>query len=299
MRSTLIVFLKGLGIGAANIVPGVSGGTIALLTNLFERLIHSIKSFDLEALKLFFSGRFKAFAKHTDLLFLLTVLVGALTGIYSLTFVLEPLLESYPVFVWAFFFGLIAASVYFVGKTVKRWTALVIGFFIVGALIALSLSTLIEPAAANSSMGYLFLCGMVAIMSMILPGLSGSFVLILMGNYQLIMIEGVQNMDMRILVPVGLGAVFGILAFSRLLAWALKSYKDPIISLLTGFILGSLSILWPWKEALFENFNGREKVVGYEWFLPQQFNVEVVWSIALMIVGALFIIGLEKMASKK
>jgi len=299
MKKHLLSFFKGLAIGAANIVPGVSGGTIALITGIFERLIHGIKSFDLLALKLFFKGNFKAFAAHTDLIFLLLVFGGAGTGIYALTFVLDPLLEHQPVYVWSFFFGLILASVYFVGRTVKKWNLNTVMSFILGTLTAVSITMLIPPAVENPALWYLFLCGIVAICSMILPGLSGSFVLILMGNYQLVMVKAVKTLDVSILIPVALGAVFGLMAFSRVLAWVFKAHKNTLISLLTGFILGSLGVLWPWKNEVLQLFEGgKEKVSGYEWFLPSTLNLELFLAIFLMVVGVLTMLVLERVAGK-
>lgn len=299
MKNHLLTFLKGLSMGAANIVPGVSGGTIALLTGIFERLINGLKAFDLIGLKLFFTGQFRAFAKHTDLTFLILVFAGAGSGIYTLAFILEPLLETQPVYVWAFFFGLILASVYFVGKTVEKWNASTLLNFLLGTFAALAITLWIDPAAENPAFWYLFLCGVAAICSMILPGLSGSFVLILMGNYQLVMVHAVKNVDLSILIPVGLGAVIGLIAFSRILSWVFKTHKNQIIALLTGFILGSLGILWPWKNELLQTFEGgKEKVIGYEWFLPESLNGEVWLAIGLMILGIGLIIILEKMSKK-
>lgn len=168
MKQYIALFFKGMGMGAANVVPGVSGGTIALITGIFEKLIQSIKSFDLEAIKLLFTGKFKALAKKIDLLFLVAVFAGVAIGILSLAKLFGYLLEYYPVYIMSFFFGLILASIFFVGKTISHWNFSIIAFFVIGTAIAIALS-LLKPAQANSSNWYLFVCGIVATCSMIYP----------------------------------------------------------------------------------------------------------------------------------
>jgi len=225
MKSYIIYFLKGMAVGLANIIPGVSGGTIALITGIFERLINSIKSFGISSLTLLFKGRFKEFAKKTDLFFLVSLIAGAIGAVVLLARVFDFLFEQYPVYIWSFFFGLILASVYFVGKTVEHWRISAIISFILGTSLAISF-TFLTPASQNNNFLYLILCGVVAVCSMILPGLSGSFVLILMGNYQLVAIDAINNMDLTILFPVLIGAVGGLVAFSHILSWVFKRYKD-------------------------------------------------------------------------
>ena len=292
--------------GAANVIPGVSGGTIALITGIFERLINAIKSFDLTAIKLLFSGKIKEFIKHVDLYFLIAVFAGMVASVVSLAKVLEYLFLNYPVFVWAFFFGLILASVYFVGKSITKWRVSVIITFIVGTIAALSISVL-NPATQNDSFLYLIICGVVAICSMILPGLSGSFILILLGNYQLVMIHAVNELDLKIIFPVMIGAAGGLIAFSHILSWIYKKYKDQTISVLTGFILGSLGILWPWQNEVYlkdelGNFilkDGEKIVQSTIRYIPESFNTEVIIAITLMIIGIITISLIEKVAGKQ
>lgn len=292
--------------GAANVIPGVSGGTVALITGVFERIINAIKSFDAHALKLLFKGRFKELFKHIDLFFLLALGLGMIISIVSLARILEFLFDSYPVYVWAFFFGLILASVYYVGKTVSKWSFSVVVLFIAGAAIAIVISFL-NPATQNDSFIYLFICGVVAVSSMILPGLSGSFVLILMGNYELVMIDAVNHADFAVLLPVIIGGVVGIMVLSHVLSWIYKKYKNQTVALLTGFILGSLSILWPWKNEVYrvDSMGGfvlkeGEKIVqGYDLFIPKALNLEVLIAIILVIVGYLIIMLMEKLANKR
>jgi putative membrane protein len=291
----IINILKGVAMGAANVIPGVSGGTIALITGIFERLINSIKSFNLKALKLLFSGKIKEFANHTDLYFIISILIGIFIAIISVARLFDYLFTEYPVYIWSFFFGLILASVFFVGKTISKWNLSVIISFLIGSAIALTF-TFLTPASENQSFAYLMICGAVAACSMILPGLSGSFVLILMGNYQLIAIDAINNVKLNILFPVILGAGFGILAFSHLLSWLYKKFKNQTIGLLSGFILGSLGIIWPWKNEVFEIFGDKLKVVGYDFYLPQM-NLEFFIAFALIIAGIISIWIMEKKAN--
>lgn len=291
--------------GAANVIPGVSGGTIALITGIFEKLINSIKSFDFNAVKLLFSGKFKEFAAYTDLSFLIAVFVGIGISIVSLARILDYLFINHPVYIWSFFFGLILASVYFVGKTISKYTVSVILFFIFGTAIAIFISIL-NPAAENDSFFYLLICGVVAMCSMLLPGLSGSFVLILMGNYELVMIDAVNEFNLKILGTLLLGAAAGLLAFSHLLSWILKKFKAQTIAVLTGFILGSLSIIWPWKNEIFKTdklgnhilISGDPIIQGYERYIPETFNTQVIIALCLMLLGIISIWAIEKFAEK-
>lgn len=297
-------FFKGVAMGTANVIPGVSGGTIALITGIFERLIDAIKSFNGKAVKLLFTGKFKEFAQHTDFVFLLSIFLGIGVAIVSLARLFDYLFTNYPIYIWAYFFGLVLASVYFVGKTVKKWDISAIVTFLIGTGIAFGITQL-TPATQNDNFIYLIICGVVAVCSMILPGLSGSFVLILMGNYQLVAIDAINNLDFAVLLPVIVGAVLGLLAFSHFLSWLLKRYKNQTISLLTGFILGSISILWPWKETQYLMLNGelllkdgQPIVERYMPIIPKSLNAETWFAIVLVILGIATIAGLEFMVSK-
>ncbi len=297
IKDYIFLIIKGMGMGAANVIPGVSGGTIALITGIFEDLINSIKSFNLAAVKLLFSGNFKEFAKHINLGFLIAVFFGIGISIISFAKLLDFLFTDYPIYIWAFFFGLILASIYAVAKTISKISIATIITFIIGSASAI-LITFLTPATENSQTWYLFICGIIAACSMILPGLSGSFILILLGNYQLIMIDAVNKLDIKTLIPVAVGAGIGLLGFSHVLAWVFRKFKDQTISLLTRFILGSLPILWPWKEDITEAFDDKIKVIGYDWQLPSEFNTEVIIAIALMILGVITIFLMEKVAAK-
>jgi putative membrane protein len=296
IKEYFIIMLKGMAMGIANVIPGVSGGTIALITGIFERLINAIKSFDLKAVKLLMKGKIKEFFDYTDLGFLIAVFLGVGIAIILVAKVFEFLFEQYPVYIWSFFFGLILASIFFVGKTVGKWSISVIITFVLGTSIAL-LFTFLTPATENDGFLYLVLCGVVAICSMILPGLSGSFVLILLGNYQLVAIDAINNFRLDVLIPVGIGAVGGLIAFSHVLSWLFKKFKDQTIAALTGFILGSLGIIWPWKDAIEETFGDKVKVVGYNFFLPEM-NMEFFIAVAIMAVGILSIWLMERSAGE-
>jgi putative membrane protein len=296
IKEYLIIMLKGMAMGIANVIPGVSGGTIALITGIFERLINAIKSFDLKAVKLLMKGKIKEFFDYTDLGFLIAVFLGVGIAIILVAKVFEFLFEQYPVYIWSFFFGLILASIFFVGKTVGKWSISVIITFVLGTSIAL-LFTFLTPATENDGFLYLVLCGVVAICSMILPGLSGSFVLILLGNYQLVAIDAINNFRLDVLIPVGIGAVGGLIAFSHVLSWLFKKFKDQTIAALTGFILGSLGIIWPWKDAIEETFGEKVKVVGYNFNLPDM-NMEFFIAVAIMAVGILSIWLMERSAGE-
>ncbi len=295
-----------MAMGAANVIPGVSGGTIALVTGIFEQLINAIKSINLTAARFLFTGKWKSFAKHIHLDFLLVVFTGIFISIFSVAKLLDYLFDYYPVLVWAFFFGLILASVYYVGKTITRWRLAVWLIFILGTAIAVAIS-LFRPAQENSQFIYLIICGIVAVCSMILPGLSGSFILILLGNYKLIMIESVSNLNFAILLPVGLGAIVGLLAFSHLLSWIFTHFRDQMIGLLTGFMAGSLLILWPWKEDVYSidsfgnhllNRSGDPLLEGYRFLVPEVQNQEF-WLALICILAGILTIAFVEWQGKK
>ena len=292
-------FLKGMGIGSANVVPGVSGGTIALLTGIFERLINCLKSFNITALQLLFKGKFKELAKHIDLWFLIAVGLGVVVSIFTIAKLFEIWLAGYysRIYLMCFFLGLVIASIYYVGKTVKKWDWKSVLSFIVGACIAITIFILnyiketsiggeMQTAEMSTNFLYIMLCGAIGICSMILPGLSGSYVLLLMGVYDNIIIA-VSNLDLAILIPFAIGAIAGLLAFSHVLSWIFKKFPDITIALLTGFILGSLPVIYPWRDA-----------VTNELALPSA-DIKLAIAIVIALIGAAVIVLTEKMAHKK
>ncbi|MCF7972313.1 MAG: DUF368 domain-containing protein [Phycisphaerae bacterium] len=303
LKAKTITLVKGMGIGTANVIPGVSGATIAIITGVFERLIHAIKSCDITALKYLFSGRFKDLAKHIDLGFLAPLMLGVVIAILSLARLLEFLFSDYPVYIWSYFFGLILASVYFVGKSVEKWTLLNSLLCLGGIAFAVTL-TYANPAVENRHTLYVFLCGVIAICSMILPGISGSFVLILMGNYELIVFEGISGFKLGLLLPFLLGCGIGLVGFSHILSWIMDRYKHQTIATLTGFITGSLLIIWPWKETVFKLNDlgepllkdGDPVVFKYLPILPDGFSSEVIIALIIMVIGVASIWIMEYLA---
>ena len=285
--------------GIANVIPGVSGGTIALITEIYEELINSLKSLNRKAIELLAALKLSAFIKHTNLYFLLSVFGGSIVSVFSIASLFKHLFIHYPILIWAFFFGLIIASIYFVGKRIQQWKASNIISLIAGTIIALSFS-FITPAAENSNLLFVFLCGIVGISGMMLPGLSGSFILILMGNYELLMVTAVTELNIRLLTFFFLGSAFGLMSFSHLLALVFKHYKDATLALLTGFILGSLSIIWPWKEISKSIVvNNQEKIIAYKWYIPSNFSNETILAIVLIGFGMFVVYSLENFKINK
>ena len=308
MRKYLELFLKGLAMGAANVIPGVSGGTIAFVTGIYDELISSLKAFNMDAIKLLFTLRIKEFLRHINAPFLLTLFSGAILGIFSLGKLFkwvisldrftgtETIKHGYEPLLFALFFGLILASVYYVGKTIKKCNYKTILAGLIGMTLAIAL-VLIKPVSENDNTLYLFLCGIVAMSSMLLPGLSGSFVLILMGNYYLIMIDSVQNLNGKVLGIVGLGAIIGFVILSRVISFLLDKFEGVTISSLTGFIFGSLVTIWPWKDVVRETVkkgdNLKEVIVGYSnWHLPELNSFNLLLMI-MMAFGFLLVWGVE------
>ncbi|WP_258105247.1 DUF368 domain-containing protein [Marinoscillum sp. MHG1-6] len=286
--------LKGLAMGAANVIPGVSGGTIAFITGIYERLINSVKSFDLSVIKLLLSGQWKAFVEKTDFYFLFSILLGVAISIVSLAKVLELAFVNYETLTLAFFFGLIIASILGVGKQIGVFNVINIIFLLIGTAIAVAIAFL-PPAEPDSSFLYLIVCGAVAISSMILPGLSGSYVLLLMGNYVLVM-QGISSFNFAILVPIAIGCIVGLVLFARLLSYLFKNFQDATVSLLTGFVAGSLVIIWPWKITQYMALeSGKEKATGYDWYFPEMDNNFLI-ALGLMVIGFLLVWGIEKSA---
>ena len=234
--------------GIANVIPGVSGGTIALITGIYEELVNSLKTFDRTAIKFLIKLDFKSFIKHTNFYFLASVFGGSIVSVFSIASLFKYLFNNFPLFIWAFFFGLILISIFFVGKRIKKWDNSSIVSLIIGILIAV-LFTFISPSNENDNLFFVFICGIIGITGMILPGLSGSFILILLGNYELLLVKAVTDLNLIILTVFFVGSVVGVILFSHILAWLLKKYKDQTLATLTGFITGSLILIWPWKRS--------------------------------------------------
>jgi len=244
------VFFKGMGMGAADVVPGVSGGTVAFITGIYEELINSLTSFNLGALRLLFSGRIKALWQHVNATFLLILFGGILTSIFSLTKFISWALINHPLLVWSYFFGLILASVIAMGRQInfKRWVNALM--FVLAAWLAFEI-TRVSGVQTEPTTLFFFFAGAIAICAMILPGISGSFILLLMGMYQPV-IDAVHNFDGLVLGTFAVGCAAGLFSFTHLLAWLLKHFHAATLAALTGFMLGSLNKVWPWKVQLQE-----------------------------------------------
>jgi len=248
IKDYLGLSLKGMAMGAADVVPGVSGGTIAFISGIYEELLETISSVNLSALKILRKEGVKAAWKAINGNFIVALFLGIGISIVSLAKAISYLLDNHPILIWSFFFGLVAASIFFVGKEVKKWTAGSVASLIVGTGIAYYV-TILPPMASSGEPWFIFLSGMIAICAMILPGISGSFILLILGSYQTIL-GAVKDKDFMTIGIFMVGCVIGLLSFSRVLKWMFAKFHDVTVALLTGFLLGSLNKLWPWKETL-------------------------------------------------
>lgn len=327
----ILISLKGIAMGAADAVPGVSGGTIALISGIYQELISTISNVNLNLLKTFRTHGFSAFWKQLNGSFLLALLIGIITSFVSFMRIAKYLIEQHPILIWSFFFGLIIASIFFVGKQITKWNPATILSLIIGALVAYYITTL--PALANNTNPlFLFIAGAIAICAMILPGISGSFILVILGAYKTLS-DAIHDWDFKRIGIFAIGAVVGLLSFSRVLKWLFKHYNNITLALLTGFIIGSLNKIWPWKKTItvinelgetipFSNISNlgtlsvyQQQINNFESykivkeesvspFIYSSINTNVVTSqlnlaIALIIVGFLTIFILEKIGSKK
>ncbi|MBO3097382.1 DUF368 domain-containing protein [Gelidibacter pelagius] len=326
----LFISLKGLAMGAADAVPGVSGGTIAFISGIYEELITTISGVNLSLLTTFRKSGFSAFWKQLNGNFLVALLTGIVISFVSFMRLAKYLIEQHPILIWSFFFGLIVASIFFVGKQIKTWNLGTIVSLILGTFAAYYITTL-PSMANNDSPIFLFFAGAIAICAMILPGISGSFILVILGAYKTLS-DALHDFDFKRIAIFAIGALIGLLSFSRVLKWLFKHYKNTTLAVLTGFIFGSLNKIWPWKETLtvlekstgqtipvsqitdygtievyqrqindFETF----KMVSEKSVLPFHYSEinntidpQIGWAVGLMIVGFLTIFILEKIGSK-
>lgn len=291
-----MLMLKGIAMGAADVVPGVSGGTVAFIVGIYEELINSIKSINPTNLKLLFSLRIAEFWKAINANFLLALVSGIAISIFSLAKLITYLLENEPVLVWAFFFGLVLSSTYFVAKTITQWDWKTYLFFVIGTVGAYFI-TVATPTETPNNLFFIFLCGAIAICAMILPGISGSFILVLLGKYFYIM-SAVKSLDIVVMLVFICGAFIGITSFSNVLSFLLRRFHNTTIATLAGFMLGSLNKVWPWKETVetYVDSHGHIKPLVEENILPNT----LLWEgIGLMLFGFLLVYVLEKISQKK
>lgn len=300
IKDYFTITLKGMAMGASDVVPGVSGGTIAFITGIYQELIATISGVDLSLIKIWKEEGFKAMWKKLNGSFILALLSGILISIFSIMRLANYLLENHPILIWSFFFGLILASVWFVAKQIPHWNLKIIIALLIGAALAFYIVSL-PPMAGVISNWFLFIAGAIAICAMILPGISGAFILVLLGAYKTIT-EAAHDFDLKTLGIVAAGAVFGLLAFSRILKWLFDHYSSITLAVLTGFIAGSLNKIWPWKKVLeTAEFGDKSVVIRETSVLPGNFEGEphLFASVVLMLTGLLLILLLERIATKK
>ncbi|MFP4247183.1 MAG: DUF368 domain-containing protein [Halochromatium sp.] len=297
LKDYALVLLKGLAMGAADVVPGISGGTIAFITGIYQELLDSLKSINLDSARRLFSEGPLAFWQAINGPFLLALLLGIGIGIFSLARVFTFLLEHHAVLLWAFFFGLILASAIYVARQLS-WSMANAAMGIAGAVFAFSI-TLVTPAETTHALWFVFLSGLIAICAMLLPGISGSFILLLLGQYGFIM-GAISDLNLVIIMVFGTGAAIGLLAFSHLLSWMLDRYPNSTIALLTGFMIGALNKVWPWKQVVdtYLDRHGEVKPLVEVNVLPGQFigDPQLPWVIVLASLGFALIFVLEGMS---
>lgn len=309
--------------GAANKVPGVSGGIVAFVGGFYEEFINSLQKINAKAFKLLLNGKFKSFYRYINGTFLFLLIMGILISYFSVSRLLDYFLEQKELFVWAAFFGMILGSIYYIGKDFKNWTKRTIIAALIGLVIGISISFL-SPAKENDNLFFIFLCGIISVSGMTLPGLSGSFILILLGNYVLLLVDSVNALydtlaemargdfsffqnkarvaTLKVLVVFTAGSATGLVTLSHLLSYVLKHYKHITTAVILGFITGSLGVVWPWKKTIYKvdeggsvslDSNGREIVSNYERYLPDFGNSETWWAVFFILVGISTLLALD------
>ncbi len=301
LKDYLLIGAKGIAMGAADVVPGVSGGTIAFISGIYEELLETISKVNFNALKVLKQDGIKAVWNHINGNFIVALLSGIAISIISLAKLITYLMEFHTVVLWSFFFGLIISSIYLVGKKIKQWNFAKIISLIIGSAFAYYI-TILPPMSSPDALWFIFLSGAIAICAMILPGISGSFILLLLGSYEFIL-TSLKDIKLTIIAVFAAGCITGLLSFSRFLNWMFKKYHDLTVALLTGFLVGSLNKIWPWKKVLETRINSHGKVVPYieENVLPQHFdgNPQLLMATIMLLIGFFLIVVIEKIASKK
>lgn len=301
-KLVFLTYLKGLTMGAADIVPGVSGGSIALITGIYEKLLDSIKAIDQQALKLLFSGQWKVFWTHINGGFLLTLLSGILTSILTLSKFITYLIAYHPIPIWSFFCGLIIVSAMIILRDIKRWTWGVVLAFLIGVIAAYWVTGL-PVMTSPSDLWFVFIAGAIAICAMILPGISGSFLLLILGQYERIL-AAVAEKNLLILGLFALGCLTGLLSFSRLISYLLKKFHFLTIAVLSGFMLGSINKIWPWKVILSYRINSKgiqqpfltENILPKNYFALTGQESLLLHAITAFLFGIILVLGIERMA---
>jgi putative membrane protein len=323
-----ILFLKGLAMGAANKVPGVSGGTVSFVFGFYEELIYSLKKINFIAFKLLINFRFKSFYSYINGPFLVLIMGGSIFSYFSISLVLDYFLQHYELYVWSWFFGMIIGSVYYIGKGFGEWNSTNIVSLILGISVGLGISFL-NPARENDNLWFVFICGIIGVSGMTLPGLSGSFILILMGNYVLLLVDAVNELlfvvtnlvrgnfeflqdsekirYLKIISVFTLGSAFGLVSISHVLGYVLKRFNTIVTAIIIGFITGSLGIVWPWKKAVFlmndEAFlldkKGNKIIENYNRFVPDFSILETWFGLFYIIFGIALVLIIDYYGRKK
>ncbi len=327
LKQKFFLVLKGLAMGAANKVPGVSGGVVAFVTGFYEEFIYSLKQINTTALKLLVNGRFKSFYYHINGPFLTLLFTGIILSFFSVSKLLDYLIKHFELLVWSLFFGLIIGSIYQINKNFKDWNLRTYTALLLGILIGISVSFL-NPAKENDNLWFVFFCGIISVSGMTLPGFSGSFLLILIGNYVLLLVDSVNALSttlyevlggnynflnnpqrirmLKVLIIFTLGSIAGLVSFSHALSYILKRYKSITLSSIIGFIIGSLGVVWPWKKIIFKkNINnefildsrGLKIIENYKRYIPE-INVETIYATLCIITGVLIVLILESYNKK-
>lgn len=304
-RSHIQLFLKGVAMGSADVVPGVSGGTIAFITGIYGQLLDSIKAVDLDAVRMLFQGKFRALWGHVNGNFLLVLLSGIALSIISLAKVIHFLLEAYPIQLWSFFFGLVIIAAVSVSREIRQWKPGVLISGVLGIIIAFFI-TEASPAETTEAYWFVLLSGALAICAMILPGISGSFILLILGKYTFIL-DAINNREIGIIAVFGAGCIIGLLSFARLVSWLLHKFHDIAVALLAGFMIGSLNKIWPWKEVISFRINSKgeevplvtENIMPGEYLSATGLEPHLLQAVLFMLLGIAIVVGLEQFAARK
>ncbi len=302
LKNYFFVGLKGMAMGAADVVPGVSGGTIAFISGIYEELLNAISNININALKTLKKQGFKAAWQQINGNFLLALFIGIFCSIISLAKAIKWLLATHPVLLWAFFFGLVLASVLYVAKQINKWNFKVVLVILLGAIAGYAIT--IFPPLVSEEVNYLFLllAGAIAACAMILPGISGAYILLLLGAYSTVM-EAIANKDLKIIASIGMGAVLGLIVFSKGLKWLFSHYKNYTLAALTGIMMGSLNKIWPWKLTVstYINSHGKEKALLEQSISPFSYDgdAQLLFTIGLALIGFGLIFLMERIAIKK
>ncbi|MFT5748706.1 MAG: putative membrane protein [Saprospiraceae bacterium] len=318
-KPSLSLVLKGMAMGIAEVIPGVSGGTIAFITGIYETLLNSIKAFGPGLLPIFKKDGVKGVWEGINGMFLVNLLFGMAVGLVGGVFVITKLLKMYPELLWAFFFGLIVASAIYIGRQISKWSPVEIILMIAGTVVAYFI-TIATPSNGNPALWFVFLCGAIAISALILPGISGSFILLLLGMYSFVIptvktaLSTFETESLIIVAVFALGCITGLVTFSRFLSWTFKNYHNPTLAILTGFMVGSLNKLWPWRNTLSwiekktgaivqvnPNDNELYKILQETSVLPSSYDGEpqILTVVICMIFGFASVFLLEKLGGEK